>query len=699
MQPVELRSLPNGLYSRVSTSSERSDSGLESIRSRGGSLSGSKAYIASSNGATEEYNDDDDDCPTDEELKTLSRVADKIPWRVYTVAFVELCERFSYYGTQILFQNFVQRKLLTPTGAAPNPGGDTDNNPGALGQGQQTATALSTFFSFWCYITPLLGAWLADTYLGRYKMIMISIVCAVAGHFILVAGATPSSLQHTNSALTTFIVGIIVFGLGTGGFKPNISPLIAEQIVDDKLRVQTNLKTGQRVIVDPAQTSARIYNWFYLFINIGALVGQISMSYAALYVGYYLAFLLPTVLFLLCPVVLILFKKNYRLRPPQGSVLGPAIKLLLHATRTRWSRSRSWSFNPIRTFFHNPLRHRHRHRNQDQTDFWDAVKPSRIPPHKRPSWMTFDDAWVDELRRGFQACTVFLWFPLYWLAYNNINNNLTSQADTMRHTGLPPEIVSNLDPLALIILIPLCDLVVYPALRRAGGGSGGKFLLTPIRKITLGFWFGAAAMFYAAVLQSYIYAHNECGRYPNEGHRGSSSDGSDGSANTDCRPADVSIWWQAPIYILIAISEILASVTALEYAFTKAPRNMRSMVQAFSLCMTALANAIGEALIWLATDPLLVWNYAIMGVIAAVAGWAFWRVHGHLDEEEDRLNLLPAGHVHVGVEVDIDGVVRGPEEYEEDGHGRRSRNRSSVSEAPEGSGDEEQDKLIGNSHA
>jgi POT family proton-dependent oligopeptide transporter len=86
---------------------------------------------------------------------------------VYTVAFVELCERFSYYGTQILFQNFVQRKLLTPTGAAPNPGGDTDNNPGALGQGQQTATALSTFFSFWCYITPLLGAWLADTYLGR----------------------------------------------------------------------------------------------------------------------------------------------------------------------------------------------------------------------------------------------------------------------------------------------------------------------------------------------------------------------------------------------------------------------------------------------------------------------------------------------------------------------------------------------------
>jgi POT family proton-dependent oligopeptide transporter len=109
----------------------------------------------------------DDHYPTQEELETLQRISDEIPWRVYTVAFVELCERFSYYGTVILFQNFVQRKLQTPTGKALNPGGDINNNPGALGQGQQIATGMSTFFSFWCYVTPLMGAWLADTYLGR----------------------------------------------------------------------------------------------------------------------------------------------------------------------------------------------------------------------------------------------------------------------------------------------------------------------------------------------------------------------------------------------------------------------------------------------------------------------------------------------------------------------------------------------------
>jgi hypothetical protein len=43
-----------------------------------------------------------DEWPTDEDLATLRKVPDKISWAAYTVAFVELCERFSYYGTQVI---------------------------------------------------------------------------------------------------------------------------------------------------------------------------------------------------------------------------------------------------------------------------------------------------------------------------------------------------------------------------------------------------------------------------------------------------------------------------------------------------------------------------------------------------------------------------------------------------------------------
>lgn len=68
-------------------------------------------------------------------------------------------------------------------------------------------------------------------------------------------------------------------GIGTGCFKPNISPLIAEQVKFHKLKVVTT-KSGERVIVDHACTIARIYNWFYLFINVGAIIGQVGMAYA-----------------------------------------------------------------------------------------------------------------------------------------------------------------------------------------------------------------------------------------------------------------------------------------------------------------------------------------------------------------------------------------------------------------------------------
>jgi len=155
--------------------------------------------------------------------------------------------------------------------------------------------------------------------------------------------------------------------------------------------------------------------YFYFFINVGAMVGQISMTYAekvcvpfhiglillipndaAQYRGYYLAFTLPTVVFLLCPIVLFLGRNKYRRSPPHGSVLAKAIKLWVYAARGRWSP------NPISLY-----------NNLKADDFWESAKPSNIPDSQRPHWMTFDDKWVDEVRRGFKACSVFTWFPLY----------------------------------------------------------------------------------------------------------------------------------------------------------------------------------------------------------------------------------------------------------------------------------------------
>jgi POT family proton-dependent oligopeptide transporter len=275
---------------------------------------------------------------------------------VYTIAFVELVERMSYYGTIAVFTNFIQSKNPgTLTGAAPDPN-NPEAQPGALNMGQRASTGITTFNQFWIYLMPLFGAYVADTYLGRFKTIIWAVVIAEIGHILLTASATPRLIAHPSSALSLFIVGLIIMGIGTGAFKPNISPLIAEQIPQEVMRVEVN-KKGERVIVDPAVTTTRIFGYFYLFINIGALIGQTSMVYAERYVGFYLSFLIPTIAFLTCFPVLYFCKKYYTLRKPEGSVLGPAVKLFLLALKGRLH------LHPIATW---------RHCN-DGT-FWQSVK-------------------------------------------------------------------------------------------------------------------------------------------------------------------------------------------------------------------------------------------------------------------------------------------------------------------------------------
>ncbi|KAF7419195.1 hypothetical protein PC9H_001781 [Pleurotus ostreatus] len=545
------------------------------------------------------------DFPTEEERLTLRRVADTIPWNAYMIALVELAERFSFYGSTVVFTNYIQQPL--PDGSHTGAGGPIGQS-GALGLGQRTSTGLSTFFQFWCYITPLIGAFIADTRLGRYETVCWSVGLSIIGHIILIVSGVPGVIDKPG-AIGAFVVALIVMGLGAGGFKANISPLVAEQYRRTKLFVVTRA-SGERVIVDPALTVSRIYMYFYLFINIGALIGQITMTYAEKYIGFWLAYTLPTVVFMISPIALFVGRKRYIRSPPTGSVLATALRLWRYAARGRWS------FNPVKTF-----------RQLTADDFWENAKPSNVVArgNEKPRWMTFDDIWVDEVRRGLKACSVFCWFPLYWLTYNQLNNNLTSQAATMSTHGLPNDILSNLDPLALIIFIPIFDRFIYPGLRRLG------INFSALKKITAGFFTGAAAMIWAAVVQHYIYKTSPCGNFA-----------------ADCKAPNVSplnVWIQSGSYILIAFSEIFASITGLEYAFTKAPKNMRSLVMAVFLFASAIASALGEAFVALSADPLLVWNYGTMAVIATISGVILWWLVRDLDRHEDELNNMAEGHL------------------------------------------------------
>jgi proton-dependent oligopeptide transporter, POT family len=126
----------------------------------------------------------------------------------------------------------------------------------------------------------VLGAYLADEFWGRYVTIQAAIACAMVGHILLIVSAVPSVISNPDGSLACFTIGLIIFGIGVGGFKSNISPLIAEQYEykQPKSTVET-LPSGERVIVDVNMTISRIYLWYYFMINVGSLIGQIAMVY------------------------------------------------------------------------------------------------------------------------------------------------------------------------------------------------------------------------------------------------------------------------------------------------------------------------------------------------------------------------------------------------------------------------------------
>lgn len=404
------------------------------------------------------------------------------------------------------------------------------------------------------------------------------------------AASAPNVIVKPDSAFAAFIIGLLTLCVGTGFFKANVSPLLADQNEDRRMHVET-LPTGERVIVDPAITNTRIFLYFYFAINFGSLTGQIGMVYVEKYVGFWLAFLIPTVLFLIAPIVLYFSKKRYILKPPTGSVLSKFLRMFIFVQKR---------CKPFRLNF-------------------DLAKPSNVAPEDRPAWMTYDDAWVDEVRRGLMACKVFLFLPVFFLAYNQMTGNLTTQASTLETHGVPNDIIQNLNPISIVIMIPLIDHLLYPGLRMIG------ISFTPIKRMTTGFFISAASMVAAAVMQYYIYEKGDCGWYAN---------------GEDCDPAPINVWAQCLPYILIGLAEIFTNVTSYEYAYSKAPENMKSLVMSVNLFMSAISAAIGQAFVPLSGDPLLVWNYTSVSCIAFVGGVAFWFCFKHLDADEDKWNML-----------------------------------------------------------
>lgn len=120
-----------------------------------------------------------------------------------------------------------------------------------------------------------------------------------------------------------------------------------------------------------------------------------------------------------------------------------------------------------------------------------------------------------------------------------ISNNLISQAANLKKNNVPTELTSNLDPIALVILIPIFESFIYPGLRRL------RINFTPLKRIAAGFWVAAFSMVWAAVTQHYIYKRSPCGDNP-------SADACVDGPLAMGGETDISVWTQTGAFVLVA---------------------------------------------------------------------------------------------------------------------------------------------------
>ncbi len=377
----------------------------------------------------------------------------------------EAAERFSFYGMRTILVVFMTSYLMSPAGQlAP--------------MDDEEAKGWYHLFVSAVYFTPLLGALIADLWLGKYRTILSLSLVYCAGHLALAVDDTRLGLA----------LGLGLIALGAGGIKPCVSAHVGDQF-----------GWSNRHLI------SRTFAWFYAAINVGAFVSTLLTPWVLRHHGPHWAFGIPGLLMALATLIFWLGRHRFVHVPPAGPAL---------------------------------LR--------------EALAP-------------------ETLRIFGRLALIDLFVAVFWALFDQTGSSWVLQAEHMdRHllgVEILPSQIQAANPLLVILLIPLFTHGVYPL-------WGRVMKVTPMRKVALGFFVATAAFAISATAQARI----DAGQAP-------------------------SILWQLAAYVVLTSAEVLVSITALEYAYTQAPRTMKSLVMALFMLSISLGNLFTSAVNFFIRNP------------------------------------------------------------------------------------------------
>ncbi|XP_007467289.1 PREDICTED: solute carrier family 15 member 1 [Lipotes vexillifer] len=367
------------------------------------------------------------------------------PVSIFFIVINEFCERFSYYGMRAIlilyFQNF-------------------------LGWNDNLGTAIYHTFVALCYLTPLLGAFIADSWLGKFKTIVsLSIVYTIGQAVIAVSSINDlTDFNHDGKPdsisvhVVLSMVGLALIALGTGGIKPCVSAFGGDQF-----------EKGQE------KQRNRFFSIFYLAINAGSLLSTIitpmlRVQFCGIHSKqpcYPLAFGVPAALMAVSLIVFVIGSGMYKKVQPQGNVMAKVASCVGFAIKNR---VRHWS--------------------------------KRFP--KREHWLDwanekYDEQLISQIKMVTRVMFLYIPLPMFWALFDQQGSRWTLQATTMNGKigviEIQPDQMQTVNAILIVILVPVMDAVVYPLIAKCG------FNFTSLKKMTVGMFLASMAFVAAAIVQ------------------------------------------------------------------------------------------------------------------------------------------------------------------------------------------------------
>lgn len=196
----------------------------------------------------------------------------------------EAAERFSFYGMKAILAVFFTQYLFLMDGPDGTPMSET------------RSAELVHLFNGAFYLTPLIGAILADGLLGKYRVIIWLSVVYCGGHAAL------ALMGKFGNSETWLFGGLVLIALGAGGIKPCVSAHVGDQFGSKN-----------------SHLLPRIFNWFYFSINLGAFASMLLTPWLLEWYGPHWAFGVPGVLMAIATLVFWLGRKRFAHVPAGGT--------------------------------------------------------------------------------------------------------------------------------------------------------------------------------------------------------------------------------------------------------------------------------------------------------------------------------------------------------------------------------------------